>query len=165
MVAKKTTKKKPKHGNTGKKNGEKFKTSAQRKALCKQWCKHLSDGFSRESFPYCDPQTFRKYAKSFPKDFPADNITQADRRQKLKWEKRLAKCADGGKGNANSIKFGLEVINKWKATKKIQHGSDPENPLPAVPAPIINNSVDLSGLSVKELKELRRIGKKVKHKD
>ncbi len=140
-------------------NAEKYKTSDQRKKLCKQWCKHLSDGYSKDSFPQCDIDTFKRYSKKYPKDFDAHEIDMAERRQMFKWEKRLATSADTGKGNANSIKFGLENINKWENKRK--HGYDPDAPPPLPPAPIINNHIDLSGLKTKDLKALDDIAKRI----
>ena len=56
----------------GNNNAMKFKTPEKRKALCKKWCEHLAAGLTRDSFPDCDPQTFRKYCRLFPEDFNAD---------------------------------------------------------------------------------------------
>jgi len=90
----------------------KFDTPEKRKQLCKDWCEHLGKGFTRECFPPCDPQTFKKYAKKFPEDFPKADRDEADRNQLIAWEERLHKNADKDTGNASSIKFGLMNINK-----------------------------------------------------
>ncbi|MDD5110719.1 MAG: hypothetical protein PHI63_05940 [Patescibacteria group bacterium] len=78
----------------------KFKTPAERQALCHAWCNHLAEGFSKESFPQCDPQTFRSYVEKFPKDFDTQKIEAAERSGQLVWEKIAMSLALGAKGNA-----------------------------------------------------------------
>ncbi|MCK4815338.1 hypothetical protein KA005_06175 [bacterium] len=141
------------------KYAEKFETPAKRKKLCKQWCEHLSEGFTRESFPYCDPDTFKRYIKKYPKDFDKHLIEEAKANQQLKWEKRLAKHADGGKGSATSIRFGLEMVSGFKT--KVEHSYDKDAPPPPPPAPVINNHIDLSQIPTEDLRTLRDIAKRV----
>lgn len=87
-----------------------YRTPEARQALCKAWCDHLIKGFTRESFPKCDPQTFRKYAKEYPEDFDMEIIAEAERSQLLAWEARLANSAVNGKGAPAAIIYGLKNI-------------------------------------------------------
>ncbi len=73
-------------GDAGKKLAEKFKTKEQRIALCEAWCKHLANGFSKESFLLCDPQTFRRYMAKYPQDFDTQKINEAERASRRFWE-------------------------------------------------------------------------------
>ncbi len=91
-----------------------YKTPESRQKLCKAWCFHLSNGYTRESFPDCDPQTFRKYAREFPEDFNPHDLEVADRLQKLKWEEMIINIARTGKGNAGAVIFGIKNINGWR---------------------------------------------------
>lgn len=92
----------------------KFKTSEERKTLCNQWCEHLKQGFTRECFPYCDPQTFRRYVKDFPEDFDTQAIFSAEKFQIMEWEKKLHNIANTGTGNASAAIFGLKNIAGWR---------------------------------------------------
>lgn len=76
---------------------KKFKTPAQRKKMCKAWCAHISKGFSKESFPLCDPQTFKKYAQKYPKEFDTIKIQEAERQNRIFWENQGVEGLWGGK--------------------------------------------------------------------
>lgn len=98
----------------------KFKTSEERKALCDDWCLHLTEGFTRESFPRCDPQTFRRYMRDFPDDFDTQKIKEAEAYQIMQWEKRLHRIADTNEGNATAVIFGLKNIAGWRDKQDIE---------------------------------------------
>jgi len=99
----------------GSKNKEKFKTKQSRRELCNKWCEHLSNGLSKESFPYCDPQTFRRYLKLYPKDFDIEAIEQAERCNLLYWEKQGIDGMWGGKAfNPTAWIFNMKNRFKWK---------------------------------------------------
>ncbi len=85
-------------GENGKSNGKggaqpgnnyalKFKTSEERQHLCDEFCKHMRQGLSKESFPHCDPQTLRRYMRDFPNDFDTEKMIEAERQGRLFWEK------------------------------------------------------------------------------
>lgn len=111
----------------GNEYARKFKTPEQRTQLCADWCAHLRNGFTKESFPQCDPQTFKRYMKEFPDDFDVYAIAAAEREQKMRWEERIQKCADTGIGSASAIIFGLKNISNWRDKNEIS--MDPKNPL------------------------------------
>jgi len=108
----------------------KFTASKERRELCEEWCKHVRNGYSKESFPLCSNKTFDKYVKKFPRDFPADTIEQAEREGRLMWE-QMGKLGTGGKlkgFNAMSYKF---IIQTNTAEDRQEITSDPDNPMPA----------------------------------
>jgi len=115
----------------------KFATSEDRRKLCEEWCKHIRNGYSKESFPLCDKKTFESYAKKFPRDFPADKREQACREGQLMWE-QMGKMGTGGKlkgFNAMSYKFIIQNKYGWKDRQEI--ASDPEHPMPITSAVVI----------------------------
>lgn len=112
------------HGNT---NSVKFKTPEDRQALCDAWCAHLNEGYSRESFPLCDPQTFRTYIKKYPEDFDRQKLRAADAMQQLKWEQRLASLAETNEGSAAATIFGLKNIAGWRDKHELNQTVDSVN--------------------------------------
>ncbi len=94
----------------GSKFNLRFKTPEARQQLCKDYCKHLTQGFTRESFPKCDPQTIRKYVADYPEDMDIEAIAEAERAQLMAWEGRLAQNSITGKGAPSATIFGLKNI-------------------------------------------------------
>ena len=74
---------------------KKFKTSKERKALCDAWCEHLVAGYSKESFPLCDPQTYRVYKEKYPNDFDTKKENKSMRMSRMYWEDRGLKGMNG----------------------------------------------------------------------
>jgi len=94
----------------------KFKTPKERIKLCNAWCEHLMNGYSKESFPLCDPVTFRRYVKDFPKDFDTAKIQQTERMSRMFWE---GMGIDGTRGKIdgfNSTSWKFNMVNRfgWK---------------------------------------------------
>lgn len=108
----------------GNNNAEKWKTPEERQKLCKAWCDHLEQGYSKDSFPLADEKTIRSYTEKYPVDFPSDALEQAERKNKLFWEtigingtigipiKVNEKYYD--KFNAQSWKFNMQNRLGWK---------------------------------------------------
>lgn len=117
----------------------KFKTPEERQKLGEDWCEHLRNGYSKESFPPCDPQTFKRYLKEFPEDFDTDMIEKAERKSRMYWE---GIGHDGTIGqierfNASSWKFNMVNRFGWHEKNDVTtNGKE-------LPQPIFN------GLSIK----------------
>ena len=114
-------------GNT---NAMKWSTPEERKAACERLCKHLRSGLSLQSFVEADEDTIKRYMKDFPLDFGTAEVKEAIRASRLFWEMvgvngTLGKIKNF---NASSWKFNMANRHGWK--ENVQHGSDPENPLP-----------------------------------
>lgn len=67
----------------------KFKTSEERKDLCKKYCEHIEKGYSDESFPECDIDTLKKYMAEYPDDFQVfgADVDRSKRIRRMFWEK------------------------------------------------------------------------------
>lgn len=120
----------------GNSNAEKYKTPEERKALCAAWCTHLEQGFSKESFPMCDPQTIREYAKKYPVDFDTDKMEQAERKGRLFWE-TVGRNGTFGKpivfngkeyNKFNAVSWQFNMMNrypdKWKNRQDVTSNDD-----------------------------------------
>lgn len=105
-------------------NAKKFKTSKERKKLCSLWCNHLEKGFSKESFPYCDPQTLHYYLKNYPVDFDTDRILQAERKGRLFWEKIGMKGMMGEVKNFKSRVWEFNMKNRYQWRDSLRNGED-----------------------------------------
>lgn len=57
----------------------KYKTSEERQALCQKYIDYVKLGRSKEYFPECDYDTFQRYCRDFPEDFPTEKIAEAER--------------------------------------------------------------------------------------
>jgi len=47
---------------------EKFETTAEKEKLIKLYCKHITEGYSKESFEYADPRTIMEYAEKIDEE-------------------------------------------------------------------------------------------------
>ncbi len=110
----------------------KFKTPAQRKKLCTAWCEHISQGYSKESFSLCDPQTFRWYKEKFPKDFDTKKIAQAESDNRMFWEKAGIDGLWGGK-KFNPTVWIFNIKNRfpqeWRDSHDVTSGGEKINTL------------------------------------
>lgn len=105
----------------------KWKTPEERKAVCKKYCKHLSQGLSEKSFPECDIKTIKRYVEDYPKDFPPDLIADAKRRGRLLWEKAgLDGMWMGNKFNDRVWSFNMKNRYKedWRDSHDITSGGE-----------------------------------------
>lgn len=88
-----------KKGNTDK---VKFPNPEDRQKCHDEYCEHLKQGFSKQSFEGASPKTMTKYIKQFPEDFPIEEIEAALRVGRYEWEKigmDQAKGINGGNGS------------------------------------------------------------------
>jgi hypothetical protein len=100
----------------------KWPTAASRQKACEEFCAHVSQGYSIESFPSADRKTIRYYAEQFPEDFPADKLEEAARRGLLEWE-RIGK--EGAKGdlakfNASAWTFNMKNRAGWRDRTELE---------------------------------------------
>lgn len=75
------------YGNQYRKGHYKFKTPEERQEVFAKLCQHLREGLSMDCFPPLDKTCIAGYCKTFPLDFPADQINEAKRAGKLYWER------------------------------------------------------------------------------
>jgi len=52
---------------------EKYETTAEKVKLINLFCKHISEGYSQESFEYSDPNTVKGYAEKITEEMKAEN--------------------------------------------------------------------------------------------
>jgi len=97
-------------------------TRVARRRACKDFCAHIADGFSIDSFPPADRKTLRYYAEQFPEDFPAEAIEEAARRGLLAWEKigRDGARGDLPKFNASAWSFNMKNRAGWRDRSEIE---------------------------------------------
>lgn len=91
----------------GNRQALKFNTPEIRKEVCAKLIEHLVGGYDWESFSPCNKQTIWYYIENFPEDFPEDDIVQAARAGKKKYEQLLIDLAEGEieKGSAAAAIF------------------------------------------------------------
>ena len=68
------------HGNL------RLKTPDERLAMFKNYCKHLEDGFSRESFPDMSYEAVEEYVANFADELDADEMHKSWRIGRKRWE-------------------------------------------------------------------------------
>ena len=73
-------------GSVGNENNKKFKTKAERVALCDAWCKHLRSGLSKACFAPCSTKTLARVMEDHPIDFPAEKVEPAEAAYRVFWE-------------------------------------------------------------------------------
>jgi len=102
-------------GNKGNTNALKFKTPEDRAIMFHEYLNHIKTGYSKESFPMCDPQTFKKYLEDFPTEFDTDLLTEAEREGRKFWERMGISMSLGlAKGNPLSWIFNMKNRYHWK---------------------------------------------------
>jgi hypothetical protein len=63
-----------------------FPTPDDRREACQAYIDHLEQGYSKNSFELCSPETIAKYMQNFPEEFDNYEIAKAYRRGMLVWE-------------------------------------------------------------------------------
>lgn len=112
------------------KDGEPYKwpTPKERKAACKSFCEHISQGYSIDSWPDADDDTVRTYIDRFPEDFDPEMIAKAKRECLMFWEKA---GMDGMNGkipffSAASWIFNMKNRAGWRDKVDHDHGGKVE---------------------------------------
>jgi hypothetical protein len=97
-------------------NNNNFKTQIARKKLFESYCKHISSGFSDDSFPDCDIKTFNSVLQQYPEDFPAEKIDKAKRLCLKFWEEKgMGNLTEDGKPyNPTMWIFNMKNRFGWK---------------------------------------------------
>ncbi len=102
----------------------KFKTPEERKDLCDKWCAWLTVGKSKESFPDCDPQTFRRYCEDFPEDFDTQKIETAERACRAWWEDAGREMMWRGSKDVSPVIWIFSMKNRFKWRDNVDVTSD-----------------------------------------
>lgn len=120
-----------KHGVAGNKNGEKFKTTAERQKIFKLYCDHIAAGYTAKLFNGgCCENTVTKMIKDYPSEFDLEQLNLAHATGGLVWE-QIGKLGIMGKMKGfNSSGWWRVMQNKLGWKDRMLHGNDPENPLP-----------------------------------
>lgn len=105
----------------GNKNGEIAKTPESKNLLLENYIKHVTDGYSDESFPDCDMKTFRRYCEAYPVEFPADRIEEARRARQLIWEQMGLEGMLGKYMSFNGMiwKFNMQNRFNWREKRDV----------------------------------------------
>lgn len=121
-----------KHGVAGNRNPEKFKTPEQRQKIFKLFCEHMAAGYSSKNFAGgCVEHTVIKMLKDYPKEFDLEELEIARSSGRLVWE-QIGKLGTTGKLKGfNASSWWRIMQNKMGWKDKMEHASDPENPLNA----------------------------------
>ena len=91
----------------------KFKTPESRKVVCASYIAHVESGLSDECFPDCDMDTFHRYERDFPEDFPTDLLDQARRIRRLFWERAGRDGTIGKIKGFNSKSWQFNMMNRF----------------------------------------------------
>lgn len=81
----------------------KLRTPEERLAMFKSYCKHLEDGFSRESFPDMSYEAVEEYVANFSDELDAEEMHKAWRTGRKRWEVTGQKGCIGA-GNYKNFK-------------------------------------------------------------
>lgn len=140
----------------GNQNALKYKTKAQRLAVVQRYVDHAKQGYSDESFPDLDPQTFKIYMQQFPIEFDTDIIGAARAQRRIFWERvgiqgtlgvpiqyqdKNGKMKEAKKG-FNSRSYQFIMMNMYGQKIHNDHTSDGEKidgPLIYLPAKLPDN--------------------------
>ena len=64
----------------------KYKTSKERKELCRKLCDHLAEGLSIKCFCDCSTETLYRYMREYPEDLEPERIREAKQKGRKFWE-------------------------------------------------------------------------------
>jgi hypothetical protein len=88
------------------------KNAAERRKLCKSLCSHLEKGLSMDCFPEVHYQTIERYIKSFPEEFPREEIELALVKGKHWWEE-IGRLQSNGNCIGNSRSWYYNMVNRF----------------------------------------------------
>lgn len=93
----------------------------ERRKLCKAFCDHLEKGFSKECFSEVTHQTVERYMKSFPQEFPAEEIEAARLRGREWWEGIGRRQANGEcLGNSRTWFYNMANRYAWRERLEVE---------------------------------------------
>lgn len=98
---------------------EKYETPEKRLAVFATFCQHIENGFSKQSFPLCDPRTIDKMITDYPEEFTEEileSLAMAERLNLLYWERAGMNGMNGQIKDFNVIawKFNIQNRHGWK---------------------------------------------------
>lgn len=119
-----------KHGVANNRNAEKFPTATGRSKVFKLYCEHIAAGYTSKLFNGgCTERTVVKMLKDYPAEFDLEELELARATGGLMWE-QMGKLGIMGKMKGfNSSGWWRVMQNKLGWKDRMEHGSDPENPL------------------------------------
>ena len=94
---------------------------SERRKLFQAFCKHLAEGFSVESFPLICGNYLKNLLKSYPEDFPQEDIDLALHQGMDTWEV-IGKRQSTGQclGNSRTWYYNMAHRYKWSDRLAIQ---------------------------------------------
>lgn len=135
-----TVPKKP-HGNLGHKNTEKYKTPAERAEVFKMFCQWIAEGWSPDTFHNpCSGKTVRRMLESYPEEFDLELLEAARGMGNHVWEEMGRQGTKGALNGFNSSSWKFIMANKTTWREKVQHSSDPENPISSPTSPALTEA-------------------------
>jgi len=105
---------------------ERYKSDEEKQEIYRQYCEHLSKGYSKESFVPCDYRTVESYVEKYPDVLPPEKMQQALRKGQLWWEKTgmggmLGKL--DGPFSSGTWVFNMKNRYGWTNKQEIDHTS------------------------------------------
>lgn len=106
-------------GQKGNKNGVKLKDPDLRQEAYRQYCEHLAEGYSQESFCFDHPQltvtykTMNRYIEENPLEFPPIQKEKAKLKGYKMWEGVAMDSAKGLNKDANTASLQMIMRNKY----------------------------------------------------
>lgn len=120
--------------NAGNQYAKKLTTPELMQEAYRQYCEHLSKGFSRRGFVFKHPEisltskTMDKYIAENPKEFPSQHIEAAEEEGYHQWEKEGLSMMRGEVKNSQPAIFQMFMRNKygWDRESKVTHSFEPD---------------------------------------
>lgn len=106
-------------------NAELFKTKAERAEVFKEACKHLSEGFSKASFPPCTWETVENMIEKYPVEFDTLKLDVA-KRTGFKWWEKVGMGGLTHKGFQSSVWI-FNMKNRMGWRDQIDFGAETVN--------------------------------------
>jgi hypothetical protein len=115
----------------GNENALRFKTPEERRQICEDYCTHIRQGFSDESFNQCRPATLGVYRKKYPIEFDAEKIEQARAERYRYWEALGIAGAMGKIPGFNAAAWIFNMKNRfgWRDKTEFTTGDGGQVPL------------------------------------
>lgn len=95
--------------------------SKTRREIFKKLCMHLSAGYSLDCFPDVSLPTIQEMQKSFPEDFPPEELEKALRLGKQGWEDIGRRQANGScLGNSRTWYYNMSNRYGWRERHDVE---------------------------------------------
>lgn len=93
---------------------KKWKTPEERKRAFEALYNHLSQGYSKASFPLADWDTVEVYCKNHPEEFPPEKLKEAERNHRMFWERHGVDGMRGDIPGFNATAWIFNMKNRFK---------------------------------------------------